>query len=115
MHAAISSGLGVLLSGVLCLTTFVMNKSPRLMPFLFSTAFRNFPALPTKGLPVLSSSSPGFCPTSITLAWKEPSPGTAFLASRHNLHFLHFFICSFNSVIDIYGQPCCWDVTATQP
>ena len=36
------------------------EQSSRLMPFLASTLLRNFPDLPIKGLPTLSSSSPGF-------------------------------------------------------
>jgi len=59
---------------------------------------RNFPALPTKGFPVLSSSLPGFCPTIMSFAFCGPSPGTACCALSQSRHFRQLHICLFNSL-----------------
>lgn len=103
-HASISSCKGFLFLGVACLTTFVMKKFVRSKPFWAKTLLRNFPALPTNGLPVSSSSAPGFCPTSMTVAHDGPSPGTAFLAPCQSLHFRQIFISSFSSLRVTFGQ-----------
>ena len=94
---AISSGNGFLFSGDRCLTRLVMNTSSRWMPFSAKTLFRNFPARPMKGLPVLSSSAPGFCPTSMSSALAGPSPGTGCLVFCHSLHFRQICIFLFMS------------------
>ncbi len=79
----------------------VTKMSSRLIPFPVRTVFRNFPAFPTKGLPVLSSSPPGFCPTSINFALSGPSPGTACLAPCQRRHFLQVIIASLSSSRDV--------------
>ena len=76
----------------------VMKISSRFSPFWAKTLFRNFPALPTNGLPVLSSSVPGFCPTSMSFAFCGPSPGTACLAHCQSRHFRQLQICLFKSL-----------------
>lgn len=70
----------------------VMNSSLRAKPFFSSVLFRYFPDLPMKGLPVLSSSEPGFCPISMIFAFVGPSPGTACLAPFQSVHFWQFSI-----------------------
>ena len=76
----------------------VMKISSRFNPFWLKTLLRNFPALPTNGLPVLSSSVPGFCPMSMSFAFCGPSPGTACLARCQSLHFRQLQICLFKSL-----------------
>ena len=76
----------------------VMKISSRFNSFWAKTLFRNFPALPTNGLPVLSSPVPGFCPTSMSFAFCGPSPGTACLAHCQSLHFRQLQICLFKSL-----------------
>lgn len=96
MHALISSANGFLFFGVMCLTMFVMKSSSRFIPFSVRVLVRSCPALPTNGRPVLSSSFPGFCPTSIIVAFCGPSPGTAFNAPCQRRHFLQLHICLFS-------------------
>jgi len=96
-HASTSSARGFLLLGVLCLTMFVTKTVCRSMQFWARTLLRNFPALPTKGLPDLSSSVPGFCPTSTSFASCGPSPETAFKVAFQSRHFLQIRICSSRS------------------
>ena len=54
----------------------------------------NCPALPTNGLPCVSSSAPGASPTNIMRADVLPSPGTAFLRSEPSSHLRHLRVCS---------------------
>ena len=79
----------------------VMNSWFRFRPYFWRVLVRYFPDRPMNGLPVLSSSEPGFCPISMILAFVGPSPGTAFLVPIHSLHFLHCFIWLFSWMIFI--------------
>jgi hypothetical protein len=79
----------LLLPGGLHLTTFVMYTSSRLSPALAKASVNNLPALPTKGLPCKSSSSPGPSPTTMISADGLPSPGTALRLLSQRGHSLH--------------------------
>jgi hypothetical protein len=50
-------------------------------PASSSASSKSLPAGPTKGLPALSSWSPGCSPTNITFALRVPSPKTVWVAS----------------------------------
>jgi hypothetical protein len=63
-----------------CFTALVTYASPRGTPAASSASLSTWPAGPTKGLPALSSWSPGCSPTNITVASFGPSPKTACVA-----------------------------------
>src|SRR6056297_307591 len=74
--ARVSSGRGLRLPGGLRLTRFVMYTSSRCRPTLSRIRSRSWPARPTNGRPLRSSSSPGASPTIIRSASSGPSPKT---------------------------------------
>ena len=59
--------------------------------------FISFPALPTNGIPSLSSSAPGPSPINIKSAVLFPSPKTILFLLLHSLHLLQLIILCSNS------------------
>lgn len=78
-QAAISSFVGTRFPGGRHFTTLVMYTSSRLIPALSKILVRSWPAGPTKGPPVWSSTSPGASPISIRTVGARPSPNTTWV------------------------------------
>jgi len=58
-------------------------------------------ALPTNGLPSISSSAPGPSPININLACRFPSPKTTLVLFSASLHFTHESTVFFNRAIEL--------------
>ncbi len=93
LHASISAGSGLRLLGGRHLSTLQMYTLSRGKPTLMRSRSSSFPARPTKGRPVRSSSWPGASPTTTSAAAGSPSPNTAWVREACSWHAVHTAAC----------------------
>ena len=86
MQASSSAGNGSRLCGGRHLRMLAMYTDSRAMPTAYRYRSSSFPAAPTNGMPVLSSSPPGASPTNIRRARESPTPNTDLVRVSHRGH-----------------------------